>query len=98
MEAECFGAMTYDFSLYRKEKNMNLPYKDTHDPLIHRDAKFIGVLHYTSVGMLLQMDKAHLRHSLARARLICRWLEDILEPITGLEIEGNNHGAPYYFC
>ena len=77
---------------------MNLPYKDTHDPLTHRDAKFTSVLYYTSVGMLRQMDKAPLQHALARAKLVCHWLEGILELTTELELEGNNHGAPYYFC
>ncbi len=77
---------------------MNLFYKDTYDPPIHRDSKFISVLYHTPVGMLLQMNKARLRHALARARLICRWPEGILEPVTTLGIEGNNNVAPYYFC
>ncbi len=58
------------------------------DPLAHKDAKFINVLYYTPVGMLLQMEKAHLRHALARAKLVCHWLEGILELTTELEMEG----------
>ncbi len=58
------------------------------DPLAHRDAKFINVLYYTPVGMLLQMEKAYLRHALARAKLVCHWLEGILELTTELEMEG----------
>ena len=58
------------------------------DPLAHKDAKFINVLYYTPVGMLLQMDKTRLRHSLARAKLVCHWLEGILELTTELELEG----------
>ena len=49
---------------------------------------FINILYYAPVGMLLQMDKAHLRHSHAKAKLVCHWLEGILELMTKLELEG----------
>jgi hypothetical protein len=35
----------------------------------------------------LKMDKPSLRHALARANLVCHWLEGILELMTELEPE-----------
>lgn len=58
------------------------------DPLAHRDAKFINTLYYTPVGMLMQMDRDQLRYSLARAELVCHWLEGILELMEEFEAEG----------
>ena len=34
---------------------------------------------YSPIDVLVQMDSDSLRHSLARAKLVCRWLEGILE-------------------
>jgi hypothetical protein len=58
------------------------------DPLAHRDAKFINVLYCTPVGTLLQMDKAHLNHFLARTKLVCRWLEGLLKLVDKLDGKG----------
>ena len=57
-----------------------------HDGLLaHRDAKFINAIYFASLDMLLQMDKAHLRRFLARAKLVSQWLEGILDLTTKLE-------------
>jgi hypothetical protein len=58
------------------------------DPLIvFKDVQFIHVLYSTPISIFVQMDEGHLRHTLGRTKLVCRWLEDILELMTELEPE-----------
>ena len=58
------------------------------DHLTHSEAHFINVLYYTPVGMLLRMDKEHLSRALAKAQLVCHWLEGVLQLINKLDREG----------
>jgi hypothetical protein len=59
------------------------------EELAHKDAKFINLLYYTPVGMLIQMEKAYLRHCIARLKLLSHWLEGILELTTELDRKGD---------
>jgi len=60
---------------------MTFVHKDlgTYKLFAHKDASFINNHYYTPIDVLVQMDSDSLRHSLARAKLVCRWLEGILE-------------------
>lgn len=60
---------------------MTFVHKDlcTYKLFAHKDVSFINNLYYTPIDVLVQMDSDSLRHSLARAKLVCRWLEGILE-------------------
>lgn len=49
------------------------------DPSSSRDVQSLNALYFVPVGMLLQMDKGLIRHSLAKAKLVCQWLEGILK-------------------
>jgi len=64
---------------------MALTYQDTYDPLAHRDAQFINVLYSMPVGQLVEMDRSRLVESLAKARLVCHWLEGILKLADNLD-------------
>ncbi len=57
-------------------------------PFSHRDATFINALYCTPLGVLAQRDKDCLRRSLARAKLVCHWLDGILELMAELELKG----------
>jgi hypothetical protein len=74
--------------MLNQQKGQPIMAFNDNNPLAPRDAKFINVLYDTPVGVLLQMDKVHLRHCLTRAKLVCRWLEGILKLMTKLETEG----------
>jgi hypothetical protein len=67
---------------------MTFTYQDTYDPLAHRDAQFINILYCTPVGQLAEMDRSRLRDSLAKARLVCHWLEGILQLVDNAEQKG----------
>jgi hypothetical protein len=49
------------------------------DPLSHKDAQFINVIYFAPLGMLMQLDKKLIQHSLTKAKLVCQWLEGILD-------------------
>jgi hypothetical protein len=51
----------------------------------HLDPSFINNIYHTPINDLIQMDKDSLRYSLARARLVCRWLDGILDFIADLD-------------
>lgn len=67
---------------------MKPTYKGTYDLLTHRDAQFISVLFCIPIGGLMEMDKEHLRRSLAKAKLLSCWLEGILNLATKLDKKG----------
>jgi hypothetical protein len=47
--------------------------------LSHKDAQFINVIYFAPMDMLMQLDKSLIQHSLDKAKLVCQWLEGILE-------------------
>ena len=64
-------------------------YEEAGNPLAPADASFINLIYYKMpIGRLLSMDKNSLQASLARAKLVCRWLEGILELSHKLERKG----------
>jgi hypothetical protein len=56
----------------------------------HKDASLIDNLYYTPIEVLVRMDKDRLRHFLARAKLVCRWIEGILDFVTELDTTNHN--------
>ena len=58
------------------------------DPLIHREMQFVNLIYDAPVGVLLKIKKKNLRRALTRAKLVCCWLEGVLQLINNLDREG----------
>lgn len=64
-------------------------FEETANPLAPADIRFINLIYYKmSTGRLLTLDRKRLQASLARAKLVCRWLENLLELSHKLERKG----------
>ena len=48
------------------------------DPLGHKDFKFINAIYFSSLDMLMQLDKDLIRHALRKAKLVCRPYHEVL--------------------
>ena len=66
---------------------MNFMNDNSYDPLAHPDAQLVNVLYCTPVGRLMEMDKERLREALNKTRLVCHWLQGILNLLREQERE-----------
>ncbi len=59
------------------------------DPLGHKDFKFINAIYFSSLDMLMQLDKDLIRHALRKAKLVCQCLEGLLKLADQLDGKGD---------